>query len=377
MSYSIKGTVAGSQSIKGTLKDIPSLDNTLTKEGYAADAKAVGEALKTKAPISHTEDRGNPHGVTASQVGARPDTWMPSASEIGAATPADVQKAAPVNLLDNSDLGNPVNERGFTAHTGDPVYCIDRWKISSRTGESYLDTSNKCFVLYSTSDIGQILEDKTRYLGKTLTLAACDENNTVHVASGTINRLPTGNEQVFPVDKNDGVLRLFIHMVGTLADLYVYVQNVGASSLGIQWAALYEGEYTAETLPRYQPKGYGAELMECKRYLQVYKPQIISGQNWHAPIGMGLANGANVMEFDIPLSVPLRKGVLPSLLHSGDFSAWNGTDVLTPTDFGVSSISDAVLRVNCQVTGAEIGRPYSLAVLNTNMDGYFMINAEL
>lgn len=81
---SVKGTVAETQSLRGSMKDIPSLDNTLTKEGYAADAKAVGEALDSKAPISHTEDKGNPHGVTASQVGARPDTWMPSASEIGA-----------------------------------------------------------------------------------------------------------------------------------------------------------------------------------------------------------------------------------------------------------------------------------------------------
>jgi hypothetical protein len=35
------------------------------------------------------------------------------------------------------------------------------------------------------------------------------------------------------------------------------------------WAALYEGEYTVETLPPYIPKGYAAELAECKRYYQV------------------------------------------------------------------------------------------------------------
>lgn len=33
----------------------------------------------------HTKDNNNPHKVTASQVGARPDTWLPSLSEIGAA----------------------------------------------------------------------------------------------------------------------------------------------------------------------------------------------------------------------------------------------------------------------------------------------------
>jgi hypothetical protein len=33
--------------------------------------------------------------------------------------------------------------------------------------------------------------------------------------------------------------------------------------------ALYEGEYTIETLPPYIPKGYAAELAECQRYFQL------------------------------------------------------------------------------------------------------------
>lgn len=37
------------------------------------------------APDSHVSDKNNPHGVTAAQVGARPSTWMPSASDVGAA----------------------------------------------------------------------------------------------------------------------------------------------------------------------------------------------------------------------------------------------------------------------------------------------------
>jgi hypothetical protein len=35
--------------------------------------------------------------------------------------------------------------------------------------------------------------------------------------------------------------------------------------------ALYEGAYTAETLPEYRPKGYGVELIECRRYYQRYE----------------------------------------------------------------------------------------------------------
>jgi hypothetical protein len=35
-------------------------------------------------PSVHLEDTDNPHGVTAEQVGARPDTWIPTVEEVGA-----------------------------------------------------------------------------------------------------------------------------------------------------------------------------------------------------------------------------------------------------------------------------------------------------
>lgn len=44
----------------------------------------LNAALSGKVPKSHAEDKNNPHNVTAEQVGARPDTWMPTASDVGA-----------------------------------------------------------------------------------------------------------------------------------------------------------------------------------------------------------------------------------------------------------------------------------------------------
>lgn len=46
---------AGLQAILNTINDLPNansvvIDPTLTKEGQAADAKAVGEAIESKAP---------------------------------------------------------------------------------------------------------------------------------------------------------------------------------------------------------------------------------------------------------------------------------------------------------------------------------------
>lgn len=44
------------------------------------DASEVGAA-----PVSHVGDTNNPHCVTAAQAGARPDTWIPTPEEVGAA----------------------------------------------------------------------------------------------------------------------------------------------------------------------------------------------------------------------------------------------------------------------------------------------------
>ena len=46
----------------------------------------------------------------------------------------------------------------------------------------------------------------------------------------------------------------------------VRIFALSESTITILWAALYEGAYTADTLPPYVPKGYGAELTECRRY---------------------------------------------------------------------------------------------------------------
>ena len=52
---------------------------------------ALGETASTayrgdrgKTAYDHSQTTGNPHGTTAAEVGARPDTWMPSAADVGA-----------------------------------------------------------------------------------------------------------------------------------------------------------------------------------------------------------------------------------------------------------------------------------------------------
>lgn len=255
MSQIIKGTVSGAQNVRGTIKEIPHLDKTLTKEGYAADAKAVGVALENKAPISHTEDKNNPHGVTASQVGARPDTWMPSASEIGAATMEYAKKVGnPYNLLDNSDFQNPVNQRGFVSGSEVPAgaYFIDRWR-NSYSGVSQYPVLDGNGISNLTEVVEQPV-DLSAYVGKPVTIAIyenCDK--PICCASGVVVKSAEWNAFAFSSNW----------------EVRVYTAN-NVWLVGVQvpckYIALYPGEYTLDTLPVYQPNGYAAEYAECRRY---------------------------------------------------------------------------------------------------------------
>ena len=70
-------------------------DPTLAKEGKAADAKATGDAIRNLT-AEDVGARPNTWMPTAADVGARPDTWAPTAADVGARpdtwmpTPADL-----------------------------------------------------------------------------------------------------------------------------------------------------------------------------------------------------------------------------------------------------------------------------------------------
>lgn len=231
----------------------------------------------------HMENKDNPHGVTAEQAGAAP---MDYAKKVG----------NPYNLLDNSDFRNPVNQRGQTSHstTG---YTVDRWIKGNEHGT--VTVNNKHITLQGGSTNACWFQQKIPHgdslVGKTLTFAVMDSDGELTIGSKTISN--SSNSEF--VRKNWGFL--FFNAVTNDVLLVSIVVNVGQTK-DFVWAALYEGEYTAETLPEYQPNGYGAELAECMRYFQKH----------------AMVVGASA-QF-IPISIPMR--VNPSV----EFSAISGTE---------------------------------------------------
>lgn len=172
------------------------------------------------------------------------------------------------NLLDNSDFRNPVNQRGATTVSAGG-YFIDRWAVkqsgmSASLGQSGMTISN------SRSDntagyIEQVLPDNvvnsTTHAGKAYTIAA-KANGKIDCATATIPNSATIN-----VDSVNQIVLLYSQSAAKWVARCIV--NQSGHQMTIEWMALYEGSYTADTLPPYQPKGYAAELAECKRYYEL------------------------------------------------------------------------------------------------------------
>lgn len=171
---------------------------------------------------------------------------------------------APHNLLDNSDFRNYINQRGEVSTAGVWNYCIDRWRAIGTAGQLVWHNSDHV-ALGALRGISQAIENKSRFVGKTYTLAAKDTGGVLYITSGTYG----GDNSHIWKETNGMELRLY--SVSDDNNIYFSLKNLSSDTskfIYLEWAALYEGSYDASTLPAYQPKGYAAELAECQRYFE-------------------------------------------------------------------------------------------------------------
>lgn len=188
---------------------------------------------------AHAENKNNPHKVTAKQIGA----LIP-------------------NLLDNSDFSKPVAQLGLN---GSNSHLCDRWRrnnIEAEQKDGYCQLTNTSSS--TNAFIGQLVSGLA---GKTLTFAVKAEcptktflnfrdKNGVSFASTSATSL-------------SGILCLSATVpdnIDTVDFRFFPYYQTGGGSGDIYWAAVYEGAYTADTLPEYHPKGYANELLVCKQY---------------------------------------------------------------------------------------------------------------
>ena len=151
----------------------------------------------------------------------------------------------PRNLLDNRDFTNPVNQRGASSYPGHFVRSIDRWLAAEGPSGSVSVKIEDGGITFTTSGGGivyliQRFEKGYLDLSKQYTIVA-------YMADGTVS---------------------FSGYIDTSEETMDGVNVTFPSGSKIKCVALYEGSYTADTLPPYVPKGYAAEMAECMRYFR-------------------------------------------------------------------------------------------------------------
>ena len=258
------------------------------------------------------------------------------------------------NLLDNSDFVHPVAQAGVNGAHGATEYAVDRWMRTSGATVSQAEDGLKIVSDKTswTAGIQQRIEAKR--FADVMTFAvrgvfpvAC--RLFVYIGSGTTN-FGTAYFQgdvaertlVLKLTKPDGLTGDEVVNVYISPD----TESTGTAAV-VRWAALYEGEYTAETLPPYVPEGYAVELAECLRYYRKIKS--------NNETFSGYATGGVAYAF-IPLTQAMR--IAPTVTGGGKFYYMLGSAQGTTTETATAHNTNAnrvVVKCAVSVTGVCTG----------------------
>ena len=321
--------------------------------GTAASVKQTGTA---EAPMIELTI---PRGDTGSLGNLTINGQAPDGAGKVTLTAADVgaldKDAHMYNLLDNSDFVHPVAQAGVNGAHGATGYAVDRWMRTSGATVSQAADGLKIVSDKTswTAGIQQRIEAKR--FADVMTFAvrgvfpvAC--RLFVYIGSGATN---FGEPAYFAGDAAERTLILKLTKPeGLTGDevVNVYISpdtgSTGTAAV-VRWAALYEGEYTAETLPPYVPKGYAAELAECLRYYRKIKGD--------SQTFVGYAASGNAYAF-IPLAQAMR--IAPTVTVSGKFYYTLGSAQGTTTETATAHNANAnrvVVKCAVSVTGICTG----------------------
>lgn len=339
-----------------TASDVGALPNT--GGDLTGELKMNGQPISGLNPPTADDQAANKGYVDAAK------------REANTYTNQQVKKAALRNLLDNSDWRvkeRIVNQRGQDSYIrgnwGD--YTIDRWKAGS-TGVTATLTDggmkiNGSFFQPISADVATSLN------GKKVTIAVKIDGNLL-CYSGTM--------------EVDGVYHRVVHRDYAKGIISVTTQEktnqcfitiTANEDAVIEWIALYEGEYTLDTLPEYHSKGYAVELAECRRYYQIVGKLQKTGA-----VAIGSCYNATSARFVMPIS-PMRKenpSVNPIFTNDMPLILVNGAAVAR----GELTFTQSIYKDSGQMALDVIidgGTTNAIALLLTNNACWFEIDANL
>ena len=301
-----------------------------------------------------------------------PDTYIvPSkAEDVGAASLEYARQIGnPRNLLDNSDFTNPVNQRKNTSYTatGSYIFTIDRWKMNYGTL-----TVNDGYINWSTSEEVQYKRfvqviPHTLKAGQTYTLAMLARVNQTDYTglrfakkdgseiSGARVALSTTNDFTWFVISYS----MSQDIVEPRVEILTGSQTNQNINIDIKAMTLYEGEYSVETLPEYQPKGYAAELLECQRYY------LFVSRNDTVSLFSAVAYTTTNAYISIP--TPIKMRINPTIEHK-NLALRRGTTDVSITAFGTPYAYNNCIYIKLDTaSGLTAGNVYVLRLNNGSL----------
>ena len=248
------------------------------------------------------------------------------------------------NLLDNSDFTNPVNQRGLISGDINWQYFIDRWILAGSGG------TNVHFEINPISG--------------SINVSTSTGEDIYMVQRLPIGVLDTSKSYTYAFESSDKNIFISPAALGQLEESIQFVAVI-PSGTSVRWISLYEGEYTAETLPEYQPKGYAAELTECLRYYINLNPN----NNLYDTVAFGMGwDIQNEVDFVVNLPVPMRK--TPSFTNQNNLRIYDATTASLEElpSSTVILLNQHGLKIVCSgVNGWIQGRMYALNTLANNV----------
>jgi hypothetical protein len=239
----------------------------------------------------------------------------------------------PLNLLDNSDWRNPVNQRGQDVYNA-AGYNLDRW--FTEYARPTVTVNSGYVTLKNDSDtykynFWQKLPFGTIKAGQKYTCALKTVEGIVYRTTLTAKETDT----VYGRPTSDAPFEFSIrkNASGNFDAFTIYMDSL--CTLNIEWFALYEGEYTDESLPPYVPKEN--EFIACLKYAKKIKMA-------YMPF-VALSDTAGYAS--IELAVPMRIEN-PSISIENAGTLRGGGSEIIPTNISVSAAHESQVIIRAE-----------------------------
>ena len=190
----------------------------------------------------------------------------------------------PQNLLDNSNFSNPVNSRGKNTYSDEGnEYTIDRWKTKYKSNISIENGYINIFGRFGLDQYIQNPKDGIYTFAARVRINSSKYGPVIYVDDNS------GSSNDLFLDANIGEWKTYIlqhDFSSTTSETITFAFSLRGgdttASISVEWAAMYKGAYTADTLPPYIPKGKHVEMLNCGVPLQPHN--LLDNSDFRNPV---------------------------------------------------------------------------------------------